>query len=78
MLQDQFHHGFPPRAWKAAKAEAKTILKKVARRKGVIAYSDLAAMISNVQMRLMIAASSTFSERYRPKKMRKGGGFLPS
>jgi hypothetical protein len=50
MIQHGFDHGFPPKAWKAAKAEAKEILKGVARRRSIIAYSDLAAMISSVQM----------------------------
>ena len=76
MLQDQFHHGFPPKAWKAAKAEAKAILKDVARRKNVIAYSHLAEMISNVQVEAHDRRFFHFLGEVSSEEDEKGRGLL--
>ena len=76
MLQDQFHHGFPPKAWKAAKAEAKAILKDVARRKSLIPYSHLAAMISSVQMEAHDRRFFHFLGEVSSEEDEKGRGLL--
>lgn len=76
MLQDQFHHGFPPEAWKAAKAEAKAILKDVARQKSLIPYSRLAAMISSVQMEAHDRRFFHFLGEVSSEEDEKGRGLL--
>ena len=43
-------YGFASPAWDAAKNEAKSILIEVARRKGRIAYSELVAQISAIDI----------------------------
>jgi hypothetical protein len=50
MLRGGFNHGFSDDAWDAAKAQAKAILQRVARRRSLIAYSDLAAMITQAPL----------------------------
>ena len=44
MKQENFDHGFPERAWEAARAEARQTMIAVAARRRVIAYSDLVAV----------------------------------
>ena len=45
MLREGFNHGFPDEQWNAAKEEARQAMIAVARRKGLISYSDLVGKI---------------------------------
>lgn len=44
------NHGFPPRLWEAAKAEARSVMYETARNQATIAYSDLVARIRSVRL----------------------------
>lgn len=46
----QFNHGFAPKAWEAAKAEARAIMYEVARKQSTIAYSDLVSQIRSIRL----------------------------
>ena len=50
MIVDGFRHGFDDEAWEAAKGEARAVMYKVARREGLIAYSDLVARIDSISL----------------------------
>lgn len=50
MLREGYKHGFPPSAWEAAKEEARQAMIEVARRRGVIAYSDLVGKITSIHL----------------------------
>jgi hypothetical protein len=50
VLRATFDHGFPPRDWEDAKAEATRILIGYARRNRTIAYSDLVAQIPQIDL----------------------------
>jgi len=61
MLND---YGFTGSAWEAAKKEATEILIEVARRKGRIAYSELASQIRSIDIeahdpRMFVTAQRT-------------------
>lgn len=45
-----FEHGLTPRAWMAAKAEARDIMIRRAAVRGMIPYSDLVASMTSVQL----------------------------
>ena len=44
------HHGVPLHLWNQAKEEIRGILNSVARRRGLISYSDLTARMHTVQL----------------------------
>lgn len=50
MLREGYKHGFPPSAWEAGKEEARQAMIEVARRSGVIAYSDLVGKITSIYL----------------------------
>jgi hypothetical protein len=50
MDRDGYKHGFPPRAWGAAKQEAREIMRLRAKRGDPISYSELVAQIRSVAM----------------------------
>lgn len=50
MLRKEFNHGYPDEQWNAAKEEARQAMIAVARRKRVIAYSDLVGEIKSCHL----------------------------
>lgn len=44
------NHGFPPRLWEAAKAEARAVMYETARNQSTIPYSELVARIKSVHL----------------------------
>ncbi len=50
MKVDGFRHGFDDRAWERAKGEARVVMYEVARRKRLIAYSELVAQIGSIAL----------------------------
>ena len=50
MLREDFKHGFSEDQWSTAKEEARQAMIAVARRKGVIAYSDLVREITSCRL----------------------------
>ena len=50
MKRDNYEHGFAPADWDAAKAEARQAMIAAARRRGLIAYGELAAAIRRLDL----------------------------
>ena len=50
MKRRHFDHGYPQEVWEAAKAEAREVMIAAAARRRVIAYSDLVAGISALDL----------------------------
>lgn len=50
MLRENFNPGFPPTAWEAAKAQAREVMIRRARLRGMIPYSELVREITHVRM----------------------------
>ena len=50
MIRDNYVHGFPAKAWDAAKSEARAIMVARARRKRDISYTDLVAGITHIAL----------------------------
>lgn len=50
MLRENFNHGFRPAEWEAAKVEAREIMIRRAKVRGMIPYSDLVREITHVRM----------------------------
>lgn len=50
MLRDSFKHGFAEVAWQNAKEEARSAMIAVARRRGMMTYSDLVREIRSISL----------------------------
>ncbi len=50
MKREHYEHGFAPADWDAAKAEARQAMVAAAGRRGLIAYSELAAAIRTIDL----------------------------
>lgn len=50
MERDGFRHGFPESAWRSAIEEAKSAIRKRARRKRTLSYSELVSEIASVSL----------------------------
>ena len=50
MKRDNFDHGYPEKAWEAARAEARDAMIAVAARRRLIPYSDLVAGIRSLDL----------------------------
>jgi molybdopterin synthase catalytic subunit len=50
MLRENFNHGFDRAAWDAAKAQARDVMIRRARVRGMIPYSDLVREVTAIRM----------------------------
>lgn len=50
MLRENFNHGFDQSAWEAAKAQARDVMIRRARVRGMIPYSDLVREVTAIRM----------------------------
>jgi hypothetical protein len=69
-------HGFSERNWQAAKAEAREIMIKRARLRGMIAYSDLVREIRSIKLEAHDQRLSDFLDEISSEEVAAGRGML--